>query len=213
MARCALCGKPVTNNGSLRTSDGRQVCWQCVNKKNIAAGFNASGNDAIAAAVKSMTLEELRDYQYYDAASLAYMKREKIVVSTGPIDRPHEVIGPVFFCLSSYGASASTYARLTERYKREAEAWNREDHIASDDLDWGYLWGQWTQVTTDHSEFDLAFYIAIQELRYRAAFLGGDAVVNMSAEINLNSEVLLSTTSSTSLYLQVHGTAVKFIDE
>ena len=54
-----------------------------------------------------------------------------------------------------------------------------------------------------HFNFDIAFFIAVEELKERAALLGADAVIGMRQDIDLDS------VGFKYFYLQMYGTAVK----
>ena len=51
--------------------------------------------------------------------------------------------------------------------------------------------------------FDSAFYISIEELKYRAYQLGADAIINMRQDIDLDSNMWQN------FYMQMYGTAVR----
>lgn len=75
--------------------------------------------------------------------------------------------------------------------------------IPKEKTDWGFLYGEWS-VDKGQNQFDQAFYIAVEELKIRAAMLGADAVISMRQDIDLD------TTSFQFFYLQMYGTAIKF---
>lgn len=52
--------------------------------------------------------------------------------------------------------------------------------------------------------FEIAFFIAVEELKKRAAMLGAEGVVFMRQDIDLDREAYQF------FYLQMYGTAVKF---
>ena len=49
------------------------------------------------------------------------------------------------------------------------------------------------------------FFVAVQELKKRAGLLGADAIIAMRQDIDLD------TTAFQFFYLQMYGTAVKFV--
>ena len=55
------------------------------------------------------------------------------------------------------------------------------------------------------SDFEKAFFVAVQELKKRAGLLGADAIIAMRQDIDLD------TTAFQFFYLQMYGTAVKFV--
>jgi uncharacterized protein YbjQ (UPF0145 family) len=66
---------------------------------------------------------------------------------------------------------------------------------------WGFLYGEFS---VGQSDFDKAFFIAVQELKKRAAMVGADAVIGMRQDIDLD------TSGFQFFYLQMYGTAVRF---
>ncbi len=61
--------------------------------------------------------------------------------------------------------------------------------------------GEWS---VGQSDFDKAFFVAVQGLKKRASLLGADAIITMRQDIDLD------TTNFLYFYLQIYGTAVKF---
>lgn len=77
----------------------------------------------------------------------------------------------------------------------------KEGQVSKERPDWGFLYGEWS---AGQSNFDKAFYIAVEELKKRAAMLGADAIISMRQDIDLD------TTAFQYFYLQMYGIAVKF---
>ncbi len=69
-------------------------------------------------------------------------------------------------------------------------------------VDWGFLYGEFS---VGQSDFEKAFYIAVQELKKRAKLLDAHAIVGMRQDIDLD------TTAFQHFYLQMYGTAVRFV--
>lgn len=131
------------------------------------------------------------------------MKKE-IKVTTGDIKRNYEILGPVFFQTNNKGLFGG--GPLKDLKKKHADLINqlKADGQSSDTkADWGFLIGEWN---AGQNDFDAAFFCATQELRLRAEKMGGDAVVFMSQDIDLD------TNGFAHFYLQMYGTAVKYID-
>ena len=128
-----------------------------------------------------------------------------IIVTTGEIKQDYEIIGPVYFQISNKpeGFASSTFLEYKEVYENEiAERKRRGEYQTSGSgtIDWGCVWGEFC---VGESAFELAFFIAVEELKKRAAMLGADAVVYMRQDVDLDTEVLQY------FYLQMYGTAVK----
>jgi uncharacterized protein YbjQ (UPF0145 family) len=100
-----------------------------------------------------------------------------ITVTTGDLRRDYDILGPVYFQVSKQGQ--------TSAYR----------------TDWGFLYGEWS---VGQSQFEQAFFVAVQELKVRAAMLGADAVIAMRQDIDLDTEGFQF------FYLQMYGTAVKY---
>lgn len=124
-----------------------------------------------------------------------------IIVTTGDINREYEVLGPVYFQVSNKGVFSSAFSKLAKQYKDELARLKKEGRVSKEKPDWGFLYGEWS---AGQSNFDKAFYIAVEELKKRAAILGADAIISMRQDIDLD------TTAFQYFYLQMYGTAVKF---
>jgi hypothetical protein len=131
--------------------------------------------------------------------------QQGIIVTTGDIKQDYEIIGPVYFQISNKpeGFASSTYMEYKAVYEQELANLKRSGEFQgtrSGNTEWGYVWGEYC---LGESAFEFAFYISVEELKKRAAMLGGDAVVFMRQDIDLDTEVLQY------FYLQMYGTAVK----
>ena len=67
------------------------------------------------------------------------------------------------------------------------------------DLSFGY------EGNVGQGSFDSAFYICLAELKIRAAQLGGDEVIGMRMDFDLD------TTDRACFYIQMYGTVIKYI--
>jgi uncharacterized protein YbjQ (UPF0145 family) len=125
----------------------------------------------------------------------------QIIVTTGDLKNDYEVIGPVYFSVSNKGLFGSQLGTLIKKYKGEIEMLKKDALLTPERADWGALWGEFS---AGQNDFDKAFYIAVQELKARAAILSADAIVSMRQDIDLD------TNGFQHFYLQMYGTAVKF---
>lgn len=128
-----------------------------------------------------------------------------ILVTTGDIKQDYDIIGPVYFQIFNKpeGLSSSTYLEYKAFYEKEIDNLKRSgefEEASSGNIDWGCVWGEFCLGET---AFEFAFFIAVEELKKRAAMLGADAVVYMRQDIDLDTEVLQY------FYLQMYGTAVR----
>lgn len=143
---------------------------------------------------------------------MAYMQKLRdIPVTTTDLKEPYEVLGPVFFNTTNKGVFSSAFTKLCEKYTKEpysvlvkrpgGESIQTGEFgsflLSLFDLGGGYEGsvGQW--------QFDDAYYYSIAELKLRCAEMGGDAIVGMSMDFDLD------TNNAAAFYLQMHGTAVK----
>ena len=130
---------------------------------------------------------------------------QRIIVTTGDIKQDYEIIGPVYFQISNKpeGFASSTFLEYKEVYENEISSLKASGGFQgsrSGNIEWGCVWGEYCM---GESAFEFAFFIAVEELKKRAAMLGADAVVYMRQDIDLDTEVLQY------FYLQMYGTAVR----
>lgn len=125
-----------------------------------------------------------------------------IIVTTGDLKREYEIIGPVYFQVSNKGIFSSALSVLVTQYAKELQQMQKNGAISAERDDWGFLYGEWS---VGQSDFEKAFYIAIQELKKRAALLQADAIIGMRQDIDLD------TNGFTFFYMQMYGTAVRFV--
>jgi hypothetical protein len=126
---------------------------------------------------------------------------EHIIVTTGDLKQDYEIIGPVYFQVSNKGVLSSQLSHLIKQYEAELEELKQLGQLEQRKTDWGFLYGEFT---VGQNDFSKAFFVAVQELKKRAAMLGADAVVAMRQDIDLD------TNRFQYFYLQMYGTAVKF---
>lgn len=129
-------------------------------------------------------------------------KVNAVIVTTGDLKEDYEIIGPVFFQVSNKGIFSSTLSELVNKYSAEIEEMKNNALMSERRTDWGFLWGEYS---VGQNDFEKAFFVATQELKKRALMLGGDAVVSMRQDIDLD------TSGFQYFYLQMYGTVVKRI--
>ena len=130
---------------------------------------------------------------------------DKIIVSTGDIHQDYDIIGPVYFQVSNkpQGFDPSTLSEYKDIYVEKIEDLRQRgklEETSNGTVDWGCVWGEWC---LGQSQFDLAFFIAVEELKKRAAMLGADGIIFMRQDIDLDVQAFQY------FYLQMYGTAVK----
>ena len=132
--------------------------------------------------------------EYEDAA-------EKIIVTTCDLKEDYEIIGPVYFQVSNKGIFSSAYSELVRKYSNKIAEMKRSGNLSKEKADWGFLYGEWS---VGQNDFEKAFYIAVEELKKKAALLDADAIIGMRQDIDLD------TNGFSYFYLQMYGTAVKY---
>ncbi len=126
---------------------------------------------------------------------------KNIIVTTGDLKQDYEVIGPIYFQVSNKGIFSSALSKLVKKYKSEIDRKKKEGTISGEVIDWGFLYGEWS---VGQSDFEKAFFVAVEELKDRAALLNADAIIAMRQDVDLD------TNGFQYFYLQMYGTAVKF---
>lgn len=151
------------------------------------------------AALKSKAVQEAAEQR----AAEYRQKVNAVIVTTGDLKEDYEIIGPVFFQVSNKGIFSSTLSELVNKYSAEIEEIKNNALMSERRTDWGFLWGEYS---VGQNDFEKAFFVATQELKKRALMLGGDAVVSMRQDIDLD------TSGFQYFYLQMYGTVVKRIN-
>ena len=157
-------------------------------------------------AMKSKAAKEAAEQKAAEAKQKAAEYRQKVnavIVTTGDLKEDYEIIGPVFFQVSNKGIFSSTLSDLVNKYSAEIEDMKNSALMSERRSDWGFLWGEYS---VGQNDFEKAFFVATQELKKRALMLGGDAVVSMRQDIDLD------TSGFQYFYLQMYGTVVKRIN-
>ena len=135
------------------------------------------------------------------AAPVEPPAKAPIIVTTGDLRQDYDILGPIYFQVSNKGIFSSTLSKLVTKHMAELAELKKQGQFGAFRFDWGFLYGEYSAGQTD---FDKAFFVAVQELKLRAAILGADAVIGMRQDIDMD------TTSFQFFYLQMYGTAVKF---
>jgi hypothetical protein len=125
---------------------------------------------------------------------------QQFIVSICDISTPYDVIGPVYFQVSNKGIFSSDLSNLVKQYQSRLEEMKKSGLMSKERADWGFLYGEWS---VGQSDFEKAFYIAVEELKKRAEILGADAIIGLRQDIDLD------TNGFQFFYLQMYGTAVR----
>jgi hypothetical protein len=124
----------------------------------------------------------------------------EILVTTNDLNGVYKIIGPVFFYLTNKGLFSSQFDKLSKQYKALIEDLKKGGNVSDNDIPWTNLIGDFMATQTD---IDLAFVIAIEELKKRASNLGGNAIVGFKFDLDFN------TKSANEFFVKVTGTAVR----
>ena len=138
--------------------------------------------------------------QYASPPAVRLINDANMIVTTGDIKRDYEILGPVYFQVSNKGIFSSTLSKLANQYSNEIAAAKKQGQVGAAKADWGFLYGEFS---VGQSDFEKAFFVAVQELKKRAAILGADAIVGMRQDIDID------TNAFQFFYLQMYGTAVR----
>jgi len=123
-----------------------------------------------------------------------------IIVTTGDLKQSYEIIGPVYFQVSNKGMFSSALSKLVKQHEIEIAQMKKQGQMGQACADWGFLYGE---LSVGQSDFEKAFFVAVQELKKRASLIGADAIICMRQDIDLD------TNTFQFFYLQMYGTAVK----
>ncbi len=130
----------------------------------------------------------------------------KIIVTTGDLHQDYEIIGPVYFQINNRpeGFRSSTFSDFQEIYADKINLLKEKigtGQTLDKSSNWTCIFGEYC---LGKSNFEIAFFIAVEELKKRAAMLGADGIVFMRQDVDLDREAYQF------FYLQMYGTAVKF---
>lgn len=126
----------------------------------------------------------------------AARKPEEIIVTTGELQRPYDVIGPIMF-------------QTTNRDRAmDAAAKQFGLKLDQDSLEGSWMLVAGANVPVAYKVLPTAFAVCVEGLKRACLKVGGDAVVWMRQDTDI--EPAGMTGSMQVFYMQVYGTAVKF---
>lgn len=230
MDTCGICGEPRRADLMLtKVADG-WICAKCLRDSALATeipDFSKRNK-----AVKKMTLVELKskidNAEVVRAAAKAerdeldkkrreaeeeharhaeerrekWANRDMFPVTTVDLNRPYQIVGPVFFQTSNKGIFSSSYSRLASQYREEIAQRRSDGTFSPMKADWDLFWDP----SVGQNDFDPAFYICVEELKRRAIEKDADAIVGLKVDFDLD------TNAFQYFYVQAYGTAVRFTD-
>ncbi len=221
---CPDCGKTVARSGA-----NRDLCSACHGKMiqtDIEAERWKQLTDSEKKHVKSIW-QEFGSPQFSgeEVARVAerYMLSgiQKIKVTTCDLKRDYEILGPVFYQINDAG-SGLNFTRKAIEYRDKIIQLKHNGQILEERTSFTetmagivglfdiFNYGDVLPSTKDymgqnHKNFEAAFFIAVEELKKKAFLLGADAVIGMRHDFDLD------TNGFQHFYLQIYGTAVKFV--
>ena len=145
-------------------------------------------------------------------------RKSNIIVTTGDLKKEYEVISPVFFQINDTGNSRAYFNKFLDKYKKEIEEWEQNNQRSNTNLtslenadliinaleELDGVPDSKGKIGIESHLLDLAFFISVQEIKLKAAYLGADAVIEMRQNIELD------TYGFQHFYMQMYGTAIKF---
>lgn len=125
---------------------------------------------------------------------------KKVIVTTGDIRQDYEIIGPIFYQISNKGFFSSKLSNLMKKYDDEIKELEQNQNSVVGEIAMRLLIGEFS---VGESEFEKAFFISTEELKRKVLAIGGNGIVHMRMDIDLDTEGFAY------FYLQMYGTAVK----
>ena len=129
-------------------------------------------------------------------------KSSSIPVTTGDLKENYDIIGLVYFQMSSKGKALKKLIENYDEILTEKTQHEQSPKVGiGSELARAFFLGELSFGMSN--KFESAFFISVEELKYRAHQLGADAVINMRQDIDLDTKVWQH------FYMQMYGTAVK----
>jgi uncharacterized protein YbjQ (UPF0145 family) len=130
------------------------------------------------------------------AGAPARIRAVEVTVTTGDLHDPYDILGSVYTQVSNKGLGGSQLDDLARRYgiasgDAQPDAISTLAHIFVGELPAG------------QQHFRRAFAVCLEDLRRQTARLGGDAIVWLRQDLNLD------TNAFQFFYMQAYGTAVR----
>ena len=213
IVKCEKCGEEMTETKI------DQIHFQCLGKyeKEHLANETISHREKLTKDMEENRREAEEMARLMEERRVLEEYAKNIAVTTCDLKCDYDIIGPVYYQLNDAGIG-SMFNNLVKRYEERIEEWSANGQRTGDRggiiLETlgaavnimaiiGGTWQDRDLLGNSHRRFDLAFFIAVEELKIRAAMLGADAIIGMRQDIDLD------TNGFQHFYLQMYGTAVK----
>lgn len=220
---CPNCGKTVSrlkHNKDKCSNCGGSIVQTEIDVENWKQ-FSDEQKDIIKKEIDKYGLPNFSGEPLYDLKNrYEFVKTHEILVTTTDINKPYDIIGPVFYQINDAGSGKMIYKKQVEyrsilnNLKDSNQMTNQSTSITEV---MGSLAGVFELLQTgnisestkdlmgnNHQIYDEAFFISIEELKKRAFLMGADAIIGMREELNLD------TNGFQHFYMQMYGTAIKF---
>lgn len=129
----------------------------------------------------------------------------KIPVTTVDIKKDYDIICPVFFQLSNNLSSKPRYDKLMDYYSNEISQRKASGQLDDEKFSLWAIFESAGDIGANQQQYETVFYIGIQELRKKCALVGGNAIVGLRYDADLDTNLW------NHFYIQMYGTAVKIM--
>jgi hypothetical protein len=154
--------------------------------------------------------------------SAAVSRPDRILVTSGDIKKPYEILGVVFFSLGTRGGMASEFNRLKEVYFLRLSEMKQKGQVSSASNGVGQTIGglgvdgdgdvglsiNYSGASFRSNDIETAFHILVGELQLRSSFLGANAIVGFRHNLELDSNA-----NVINFFANGYGTAVKLLPD
>jgi hypothetical protein len=207
---CCICGKKASSivassyplfDDSEKSS--YQICFKCYSALRDIS-FDNNSIKHLVSCLPNINDDVVKAYvnnKIDPPNPFSYENRGKIIVTTLDVKTPYEIIAPVYFQVSNRGVFSSALSDLEKAYSLEIEKMKQSELMSEWRTDWMNLF-DWS---AGQNHFEMAFYISVEEMKKRAIRLKADAIVGMRQDIDID------TNGFAFFYLQMYGTAVRFL--
>lgn len=118
----------------------------------------------------------------------------EIIITTCDVKQNYQVLCPICVQISNNVALCRNFNKLIKEYQNKSNT--PKDNGASKLL---------TDAKAEKNKFEQIFFIGVEELKKRAQAVGANAIIGMRQDFEIGEN------DYDYFYLQIYGTAVKFI--
>ena len=179
--------RPFTKTIRYKMIEGippKQNISKCFSTNSILLGYTKEEWEQLTVEQQECAKEEIES------------SMSKMNVSTSDSSIPYEVIGPVYYQINNRDLFSDEDI-ITQEYTEYFDDLNQM--LANGQENFGWFYGNYS---IGENCFDIAFYIAVEELKKRAILMGADAIICMKQDIKMEID--------NNFFLQMYGTAIKY---